>query len=372
MHCRNLLTAVGLLSLAVAGRVFGASGYIVVRPMGLPVPRLALGPRKTAAPAGWAACVYNLRTLGPAYLLFTRGSEGCSLTTAPGGRGFLVAWPEVTHGLARKLSDLAKGRTVISQFDPASGRVVLKRRFDWLIGDSPGAGQVSLATGPGGLVWLVRLGAADGRAFTRLSSMSWRTGRILGNFRLPNNSFPFLYAVRGHAVVLYENGAASGGVVIVVGRHGVAKRATLPGTFADFPWHLAGRGSTLDGVTRSGDRFISITVGGGGIRKVWERKIISTPGWRADGFAFLDVGTGVVLARRGNAGRCRLYFVRLANGKVERRVDVDFPACLLSVWGTRIYLVSEGGRIAECTEQGKILRVGLPPRLAMAVVGPTQ
>lgn len=311
---------------------------------------LAGPPHATPRPA---ICFYSLRRLRPiGYLSVPDAIAGI----APIDNNLLIAENRATP--AAKRGTLAGRHTTITEYDPTHGRIVARRKYDWLMGPMLRGRQASFITGPDGIVWVERFQMLNGKSTFWLSSLNWPTGRMLGSSqRNGNNAFPFIFAVKGAALLIHERGRSA--TATVVRANGTAFTLHFPKSFRGVPYHMASHGRRLDGMSMTGGYFISIKLGRTRA-VVRERKLGVIHGRPVRGYAELDSATGVVLTRDFGGNACDLIFVSTPTGRVLKRVTVDFPGNDVVAFGGRIFLVSPGGRVARCGENGRVERVGPP------------
>ncbi len=311
---------------------------------------LAGSPHATPRPA---LCFYSLRRLRPiGYLSVPHAIAGI----APTGNNFLIAENRATP-VAKRGTSAGRFTTMI-EYDPTHGRIVVRRKYDWLMGPMLGGRQIPFITGPDGIVWLERFQMVDGKATCWLSSLDWPTGRMLGSSqRNGSNAFPFIFAVKGAALLIHERGRSAAATVVKA--NGTAFTLHFPKGFRGVPYHMASRGRRLDGMSMTGGYFISIKLGRTRA-VVRERRLGVIHGRPVRDYAELDSATGVVLLRDYGGNACDLILVSTPTGRVLKRVTVDFPGNYVVAFGGKIFLVSPGGRVARCGENGRIERVGPP------------
>lgn len=312
-----------------------------------------------------AICFYGLRRLRPiGYLSASEAVAGI----APFNNDFLIASTPAVPGA--RSGDLTGRFTTITQYDPLNGRSIRHRKYNWLMrGIQANGRQTTFHTAPDGVVWLTRYRLRSGKITVWLSSLDWATGRILGSTRYRgNSSIPFVFAVDGAALLVFERGRSA--EATVVRTNGARLPCLFPKGFRGVPYYMAPRGRRLDGMSMTGGYFISIDIGGA--RAVArERKLAGIQGRPVRGYATLNSATGVVLLRSFGGNTCELIFVSAPTGTVLRRVKVGFPGTKIAVFGGRVFLVSPGGRVARCTLRGNIQRVGPPPFGPLGLIRPS-
>ena len=323
-----------------------------------------LGPPRSSPGTTSEIRFYNLDTMQPAALVESHGATGMAIAACPRARGFLLGWSPLPRRF--DLSALRKATTVFEQYDPASRRATLKRVFPWVVLQGHGGWQRTLVAGPRDLVWALRYRLHGRELAAVLTCIRWRTGAVTGNFRLRHTSLPGLFALKGRAVLIY--GLGNRPQIVEVLPDGTSAPVPIGPTITGVPRYLSAKGDTLYGLTKGGSHFVTIHFGPSG-NVVREAAFPLRHGWSVNGFDILDAGKGVALVCGPGGLKSRIIFTDLATGAIQARVKVPFPAAKLITSRNDIFLVSDGGTVAQCNQRGAIVRVGVPPQEPVLIVG---